>query len=381
MHTKFALEKDIESVKDLWRYSFSDTEEFIKYYFEKRYSKDNNLLSFDEDNLTGSLMLNPYKLIVGDEIKNTSYVVGVSVEPEYRGSGHSTLLMKNALKALYQKGEDISILMPIDTKIYTRYGYINTFFRYEYETQLSNIVSTKSSLKIKRIKLQNSEIQKEIDDLIKIYYSSTQNIYSKIFRDQEYYKNKLQELELDGGTVFGIYQDKEILGYLMLIPSGTVLEMLFKGKDAFDGLMNLIKSHSTQFSKVNITTPNPEIFNRFINYDNKYISYKKPFMMSRIINAQNVLEEIKSKSSLKENIAIQVVDNIIEENNILWQSGDEPDIKIKMQIEDLTGLYLKSLTIEDLYNAQKILLDELDLKYFIDFFGNQRHSNYINDYI
>lgn len=44
MEFTFANREDKKAVKNLWKYCFTDTDEYIDYYFTKRYDVKNNFL-------------------------------------------------------------------------------------------------------------------------------------------------------------------------------------------------------------------------------------------------------------------------------------------------------------------------------------------------
>ena len=87
-------EKEKTQVKNLWKYCFDDTEEYMDYYFTKRYEFENNYIIKDADEVISSLMANKYSLKINDEIKNVSYIVGVFSSPVYRGGGYASILIK-----------------------------------------------------------------------------------------------------------------------------------------------------------------------------------------------------------------------------------------------------------------------------------------------
>jgi hypothetical protein len=64
----------------------------------------------------------------------------------------TTKLLNKALEEAYNLGEKISLLMPIDTAIYRRYGYENCFSLYSFEVNLSDIeYKNNKSVNLERI--------------------------------------------------------------------------------------------------------------------------------------------------------------------------------------------------------------------------------------
>lgn len=405
MRSSIASEKNLREVKKLWNYCFEDSQEFTEYYFENRHVQENNIIATDDEGLLqASLQLSPYDLIVDDVIKPVNYIVGVCVQPESRGLGYSAALMKDTLNHEYKNGGDISILMPIDTDIYMRYGYTNCFFRYQFKVELINIKPQKMHYPARRLNLEKifekeelkfpESLKENIAELSDFYHRQIRSKFSYIKRDEAYFVKKLQELRIEGGDMFLVYEGEVLKGYMMLMPKyeqshAMVLEMMFENKSALSTLMGIIKSHSTQFKTVDIVTPQHELFNLFIKYDNKYQLTKKSFMMLRVVNAKNILIETVKRSRLykeDEPFSINIKDPIIEDNDITIafntedESGGAPFMTL--DISDLASLYMKSTTIEALEKNESIEFEsEERRKFFRELFGSEIRENYINDFI
>lgn len=415
MKTGIVNSKNIKDVKKLWSYCFSDTPEFIEYYFDKRYERERNIITEDEQGkIQASLQLHPYTMIVNNVCKNVNYVVGVCVQPESRGRGYSSTIMKDTLNFQYMNDEDVSILMPIDTEIYTRYGYTNCFYRYEFNVDLANIRAEKTKAATKRVDI-DCLIKKDGDDnqnkksviqtvaqMSDFYHNNIVDKYSYIKRDEQYFIHKLEELSVDGGELFVTYEGSLLSGYMMILPRhapghAVVTEMMFGNKDSFYCLMSIIKSHITQFQTVDIITPQHELFNLFIKYDNKYKMTKKSFMMVRVINAKNIIKEIINRHPKIHEMGefeFEIKDSVIKDNNFKEKFGfketddklnsaKEGDIPlISMDIADLASLYMKSSNTSDLYRAGRILFkNDSEREFFEQLLGPDIRENYINDFI
>lgn len=396
MKTGIVSSKDVKEVKDLWKYCFSDSQEFVDYYFGKRYRQEKNIIiSDDKGEMQASLQLSPYTLLVNEKEKNINYVVGVSVKPESRGLGYSSTLLKETLNYQYRNNEDISILMPIDTEIYSRYGYINCFYRYEYSVSLSNIKMRYSKYNVAHINLEKiAENKTLLLSLSEFYYKNIDDKFAYIKRDSEYFINKLEELKVDGGKLFTVYDNNILKGYMMLIAKNgeseaLVPEIMFEDKTAFDAFMRILKSHITQFKTVTMVVPQHELFNLLINYDNKYKITRKNFMMARVINARNILYEILERSELysARKYNIEITDNVIPDNNILEEFNHESSFEkempyLNLDVVDLASLYMKTTNIDLLHKNKKVeFRTQEDKLFFENLFGNEIKENYINDFI
>ncbi len=408
LEIRFVSEKEKQQVEDLWRYCFSDSEEFVEYYFAERYSANNTMGLFVNEKLEAALQLNPYNLVIGDIITEARYVVGVSVWPESRGKGYMTELIRETLNLQYQRGEEFSLLMPIDTNIYSRYGYVNCFERHEFVLDLSRIEAKPMEYEIKRVDVHQVEsIERVMHNLSYVYYEVISSNHSYISRNSRYWKNKIAELAIDKGDFFTVCDGVYVKGYIMLIAKnpdgvGNVFEMAFCDEKAYHTLMGLIKSHSTQFSKARISTPQPSEFGLMTRYDNQVQHQVKPFMMGRVINAEKILDMILFKREIFGNgnkpsdkmLAIEIRDDYISDNNFVLraQNGDYVDIvrdlsmeenydaKIKMSVAELAQLYTKTVTLGSLHLTGKIEL-EGEIEWFEEIFGSQLAQTFVNDFI
>lgn len=394
MSFRYADEKDRQIVKELWMYSFNEDESSANYYFENRYSKDYNAL-WDEGEIKASLQLNPYTLSIKEKKEKTSYVVGISVYPEYRGQKLTTKLLKASLLDLIERGEGISLLMPIDTDIYRRYGYENCFDMEVYSLSIKDIKIRKDRAeKTKRIR----EItKKDIKDIQHIYSNASGSWDNYIERDGDYFKELFKEVKSEAGEFFISYgKYEEPTGYMILYPKfeggskGFVREMFYKSISSLNTFLSIIKSHSTQFKEVEIYQEKDSYLKGFWGYDNKININIKPFMMARIINPALFLNnmDIKSKIPLK----MKVIDNFLDINNKVFilseneviESNDENNIDFMIDIGALTQIALGYTGVENAVFTERIVFLEPEKKENIvsalkDIFPKTK--SFINDYI
>ncbi|MBP2026306.1 putative acetyltransferase [Acetoanaerobium pronyense] len=394
MGFRYAEEKDIQIIRELWMYSFNEDASSTDYYFENRYSKDYNAL-WDEEEIKASLQLNPYTLSIKGKKEKTSYVVGISVYPEHRGKKLTTKLLKASLLDLIERGGAISLLMPIDTDIYRRYGYENCFDMEVYNLSIRDIKIRKDRAeKTKRVR----EITKQdIKDIQNIYSSASKNWDNYIERDEDYFKELFKEVKSEAGEIFISYdKDEGATGYMIFYPKfeggskGFVREMFYKNSSSLNTFLSIIKSHRTQFKDVEICQEKDSYLKDFWGYDNKIKVNIKPFMMARIINPALFLNNmgIKNKIPLKMKIIDSFLDInnkafIISENDVI-ESNDENNIDFIIDIGSLTQIALGYIGIENAVFTEKIVFLEPEKKENIvsalkEIFPNTK--SFINDYI
>lgn len=385
MNIRFARECDLNDIMKIWNYCFNDGPKFTEYYFNNKYKNYNTIVVEEEAGIVSSLQLNQYKIKLNDKEYDTSYVVGVSTLPEARGRGYMKYLMEFTLSELYKKGQLVSILMPIDYRLYRKYGYEHCYDQIEYEIDVEDLRGFKSFGKLIKANLSH------INDMIKIEKSFLKNLNGIVVRDEDYYNNLFKEVESEDGHIY-IHQGDESDGYIVYFINGEsifVRELYYKNINALKGMLRFIYNHNTQCKKVNITSPIDDKI-RFILSNPRNITMKlKPFMMGRIIDLKGYLESLDIVANNKTSLSISIKDEYIKENNKTFKISIENN---KLSVEEGTfehDVELDINTISQLafsyINAREAyLLNEIeDDKRVIEFLDLifMKKDNYINEYV
>ncbi|HBF5915539.1 TPA: GNAT family N-acetyltransferase [Clostridioides difficile] len=394
MEIRYAKEEEIESIKDIWSYCFNDTESFMKYYFNDKYKFENTVVALDEGKIISSLQLNQYKLLLNSKVYNTSYVVGVSTLPEGRGAGYMNKVMKFTLNELYKKGQLVSILMPIDYRLYRRFGYEHCYDQIEYTINTDDLKNFKSSGKMIKSNLS------QIDDLIQIDRTFLNEVNGNVLKDEHYYENLFKEIQSEDGFLY-IHEGNEKDGYIVYFLQEDkmfVRELFYKNIDALKSMLKFIYNHNTQCKIVTISTPTIDKI-RFILDNPKDSDIKiKPFMMGRVINVKKFIEDIDIEKDINSSFNLLIEDKFIDENNGLFKisiqnkkvsveqldkkGAEKPqeDFDIKLDINTLTQLsfsYIdvnEAIFLNDIKDVSEETLETLNCIF-------SKKNNYINEYI
>ncbi|EGT3663691.1 TPA: GNAT family N-acetyltransferase [Clostridioides difficile] len=394
MEIRYAKEEEIESIKEIWSYCFNDTESFMKYYFNDKYKSENTVVALDEGKIISSLQLNQYKLLLNSKVYNTSYVVGVSTLPEGRGAGYMNKVMKFTLNELYKKGQLVSILMPIDYRLYRRFGYEHCYDQIEYTINTDDLKNFKSSGKMIKSNLS------QIDDLIQIDRTFLNEVNGNVLKDEHYYENLFKEIQSEDGFLY-IHEGNEKDGYIVYFLQEDKLfvrELFYKNIDALKSMLKFIYNHNTQCKIVTISTPTIDKI-RFILDNPKDSDIKiKPFMMGRVINVKKFIEDIDIEKDINSSFNLLIEDKFIDENNGLFKiyiqnkkvsveqldkkGAEKPqeDFDIKLDINTLTQLsfsYIdvnEAIFLNDIKDVSEETLETLNCIF-------SKKNNYINEYI
>lgn len=385
MNIRFARECDQNNIMEIWNYCFNDGPKFTEYYFNNKYKNYNTIVVEEEANIVSSLQLNQYKIKLNDKEYSTSYVVGVSTLPEVRGRGYMKHIMEFTLNELYKKDQLVSILMPIDYRLYRKYGYEHCYDQIEYEIDIEDLRGFKSLGSLKKATLNH------INEMINIEESYLKNLNGMVVRNESYYENLFKEVESEDGRIY-IHESEESDGYIIYFINGEsifVRELYYKNIKALKGMLKFIYNHNTQCKKVNITSPVDDKI-RFILSNPRTVTMKlKPFMMGRIINFKKFLESLNVESDDQSSLIISLKDDYIKENNKIFKitlennqlSVEEGKFHYDVEFDINT---ISQLAFSYISGKEAYLLNNLEEnKYVIEFLDLifTKKENYINEYI
>ncbi len=388
INVRYAIYKDIDDVKEIWSYCFGDTEKFMDYYFSKRYFKEHNVVVEQDGNIISSLQLGQYTINLNSNNYDTSYVVGVSTLPEARGKGFMRSMMNFTLEELYKRGEKVSILMPIDYRIYRRYGYEHCYDQIQYNIDVDDLRSF-------RIKGNFHKSNKDhVKALIDMADSFQNGLNGYTIRDNKYFENLFGEIQSEDGN-FYIYENDGYKGYLIYFFNGDTMfvrELFYKDIDSLKSMMGFIYNHNTQCKKVSISAPIGDKLKLILD-NPKDVDFKLiPFMMGRVINVIKYFESIDTNKDYVGSLNIKIVDNQIKENNYVFKMNikdgsvtvktTEEKEDLELSINALTQIAFSYLNIEEILSLYEVdVADKRNI--IIEFFNNLicKKVNFINDYI
>lgn len=385
MNIRFASECDQNNIMEIWNYCFNDGPKFTEYYFNNKYKNYNTILVEEEANIVSSLQLNQYKIKLNDKEYSTSYVVGVSTLPEARGRGYMKHIMDFTLNELYKKDQLVSILMPIDYRLYRKYGYEHCYDQIEYEINMEDLRGFKSLGSLKKASLNH------INEMINIEESFLENLNGIVVRDENYYKNLFKEVESEDGHIY-IHENEGSDGYIIYFINGEsifVRELYYKNINALKGMLRFIYNHNTQCKKVNITSPVDDKI-RFILSNPRTVTMKlKPFMMGRIINFKSFLESLNIEGNNQSSLIISLKDDYIKENNKIFKitlennqlSVEEGkfDYDVEFNINTISQLAFSYISAKEAYLLNNLKENKEAIE-FLDLIFTKK-ENYINEYI
>ncbi len=125
--------KDIrykEEIKSLWKQCFDDSDEFVNFYFDERYSDKINMAIVEDGQIIAALQMIPYEMTCCNTLISTSYISGACTNPLYRNHGYMRKLLADTHRRMWSDGVLLSTLIPANApliKYYEKAGYNSCF--------------------------------------------------------------------------------------------------------------------------------------------------------------------------------------------------------------------------------------------------------------
>ena len=399
MAARIATDKDYDQIRKIWTYCFNEGEEVENCYFENKYRAENTVVAELDGDVVASIHLNQHTIKLGNKEENVSYVVGVSTLPEARGKGMMKSLMNLSFEEMYNRGQNVSILMPIDFRLYRRFGFENCYDMIEHRINIEDLSAFRIERDFKRAK------ESDIDNLIDIYNKSNRRLNGYTVRGKQRYENMFKEVAADGGHIYICSDNGVYDGYVIYaINEGKffVREVYFSNTNALKSILAFIYNHNTQCDKVVIMEDVRNTIGNTLKNPKTSESLLKPFMMGRVVNmdgcfinmadylecAYNYLEKLDGDF---ESVVISVKDKYIPQNTanycLKFRDNDysfekleynEENADLVLDINQISQLIFGYKDIDDVLDLYDKEINEKKLDILRKVFVKKR--NHINEY-
>lgn len=355
--------EDKGSIRSLYEKSFTDSKAFVDYYFEEKFVPERTMAIKEDHKIISMLHLNPFKVQYNCQVNEISYIVAVATDINYRKQGHMGTLMEAALNRLYHEKETFCLLMPIDSRIYERYGFgfVEDHLRFDINSATLTVESTDYSCW--------TLTPNDIPRIVALYNDYSKQFNLATIRDNKEFTKLYHELNTDSGEII-VFNE----GYMMTYYEHHVLnirEFVYTSEKAFKEMISYIKD-KTSMGRVVIA----DHIRSSIKYYTPNISENTikliPFMMARIIHVELFLR--RNLSLFKQDIRIKVNDPYISENNrIFYIHEDNIDIffdghyDIELDIKQLSQIVFGYIKATEL-NLMNFIKKELNSVNFFNEF-------------
>ena len=194
-----------------------DGKNFVDYYYTEK-TKDNQIYVLEEDgDIQAMLHLNPYMLMVNGAGKEACYIVAVATREEYRGRGYMGALLREALRAMYGRGQCFTFLMPAAEAIYTPYD-----FRTVYEQDLKRCPVAREGEVVMEDRRVCQVAEAKDSDLPELARAANEALSSGYqvyaLRSEAYYRRLMKEYKSEGARLMVYRREGQITDCRPWIP-------------------------------------------------------------------------------------------------------------------------------------------------------------------
>ncbi|MDR0427248.1 MAG: GNAT family N-acetyltransferase [Dysgonamonadaceae bacterium] len=236
-----------EPLMSLWKRCFpSDTEAFIRFYFEKVYKDSETLLFINENQLVASLQMIPYPVKTGNSIGMAGYIYGAMTHPDFRKRGYMEKLLEFSFLEMKKNAYDYTFLIPQEDwlfGVYEKYGYTKAF-----PTSKDKTVEAPEQLSClprdKEIRVYKTPAEINLDDAYLVYYRFLTEKQNVILKTKNQFEHILEDLFCekghllanDRGIAFVVFQrEKAILKEFFYQDEETKQKFLYTTGKTYPG--------------------------------------------------------------------------------------------------------------------------------------------------
>lgn len=290
---RLAVKKDRAALQEIWSYCFSDSERFVKWYFDIYWQPEDTLVIDWDGAPAASLQLIPTTFCAGGRLLKAAYIVGVDCLPQYRGKGMTRALLEYAMETeASRRGLDLLTLMPFEADFYLPYGFVFGTYHYDFDIEINEFYQKeKKSLyhgySWRRITPEN--LKQNIPDLEDAYGRWSRRYAGCVVRSYLQWQAFAKDVWIEDGQVMMMYdQTGACAGYIAYTFSEGMLlikEMVYLNGNARAFAYYFVAGHRSQVKRVKWSAPENEwlAFHRLKDQTSVML---RPFMMYYIVRPQ-----------------------------------------------------------------------------------------------
>ncbi|MEI3155594.1 MAG: GNAT family N-acetyltransferase [Odoribacter sp.] len=199
----------------LWRQNFHDPEEFIQFYFDKKYSDRNSLVYEENGKALSALLMLPYPINWSGETLTTSYISGACTMREARNRGLMTFLLQKAFQEMNKQGIAFSTLIPAEERLFKYYGNLGYAPIFDHSVEKYRITPEVISSQ------GQSPVKYDPHFTAHLFQYFNQKMESRnccIQHPQDDYQAIVEEIYLSGGRLIATFNSNIPTGWAIAIP-------------------------------------------------------------------------------------------------------------------------------------------------------------------
>lgn len=118
----FAKQQDYEDIAKVWRISFSDTDNYIKQFWDAMFKPENTLVYREEGVVVAMYFFLEAQTVIKGRGYSTFYLYAAATLPKYRGRGYMAHLIEKGVDVAKQRNVDFITLVPAEDYLFDYYA-------------------------------------------------------------------------------------------------------------------------------------------------------------------------------------------------------------------------------------------------------------------
>ncbi|MEG1436657.1 MAG: GNAT family N-acetyltransferase [Oscillospiraceae bacterium] len=126
----FATQNDYEDIAKVWRISFSDTDSYIKQFWDAMFKPENTLVYRVEGVAVAMYFSLEAQTVIKGRCYSTYYLYAAATLPKYRGRGYMAQLIEKGIEVAQERKVDFIVLVPAEDYLfdyYAKFGFATKF--------------------------------------------------------------------------------------------------------------------------------------------------------------------------------------------------------------------------------------------------------------
>lgn len=119
---RFADEKDIPGLKEIWHISFGDSKEYIDMFMEHQFKEALTVVYEEDSKILSMFFLFRCDFVINEKTHPSFYLYAAATLPQYRGKGIMGKMLGFSKSYAVKKDFDFVILSPAEKSLYDYYG-------------------------------------------------------------------------------------------------------------------------------------------------------------------------------------------------------------------------------------------------------------------
>lgn len=207
---QYGEDKYKDQLISLWKFCFpKDSENFIRFYFEKVYKNNETLIYIEKNKVVSSLQMIPYPAKIDETVSFWGYISGAMTHPEFQKKGYMAQLLQASFTEMKKKDYACSFLIPQEDwlfNFYSKYGYEKAFpLNGEKIIESSENNIDPSPIRGKTIKICKSISEVNMEDFYMIYSQLLIKKTNAILKTKQHLDNIIWDFFEDKGVL--LYND------------------------------------------------------------------------------------------------------------------------------------------------------------------------------